>query len=289
LCSLNDIVSLGFAGALVVGRCDLLLRDSEVSFNASGGTAGVYAVDCDIEILRCRFEGNQGFAVTTSSSSMSSDTAVIEDCEFIGNRMALGGAAVSLVDPYSVQVERNLFLGNVNTAFDGGGLWVTDSFGTIRYNTFAYDSTYGGAGGLLFFDFNGDVSNNTFIGCHADPASVGSAIVGMGASGIFNFSNNLIVDCTGASAIAVFAPLPGSCNGFWNNQGGVGDYVPSPTDLFLDPRFCDVPNLDFTLDAHSPYAAGNNAGCGQIGALDVGCGSVAVKAMTWGRVKTLYR
>jgi hypothetical protein len=111
----------------------------------------------------------------------------------------------------------------------------------------------------------------------------------MGASGIFNFSNNLIADCTGASAIAVFAPLPGSCNGFWNNQGGVGDYVPSPTDLFLDPRFCDVPSLDFTLAANSPYAPGNNAGCGQIGAFGVGCGSVAVQAMGWGRVKTLYR
>jgi hypothetical protein len=287
-CAVSDNASLGAARAIGLYRCDLLLEDSEVSFNVSTATAGVYAVDCDLQILRCRFEGNQGQAVELSTFPGNTDTVVIQDCEFIGNRMSVDGAAVGLVDPYSVQIERNLFLRNVNTSLMGAGLWVYDSFGTIRYNTFAYDSTRNGAAaGLLFAYFSGDVSNNTFVGCHADPASYGSAVYGGGAPGL-NFSNNLFSDCTGAAAVAVYAPLPGSCNGFWNNEGGIGDYVPSVTDLFLDPIFCDVPNLDFTLDAHSPYAAGN-VGCGQIGALGVGCGGVAVEAMTWGRIKTLYR
>ncbi|MGQ0722570.1 MAG: right-handed parallel beta-helix repeat-containing protein [Candidatus Eiseniibacteriota bacterium] len=289
-CGVSGITSSGHSGAVEVQNCDLLLEDCEASFNVSGGAAGVYAVDCSIEILRCRFEGNQGRAVELSGTG-NNDSAVILDCEFIDNRMSVDGAAVGLVDPYTVQVERNLFLRNVNTSDTGGGLWVTYSFGTIRYNTFAYDSTYGngGAAGLLFGFFNGDVSNNTFVGCHAPATTTGSAVVGMGSAGIFNFSNNLFVNCTGAAAIGIFAPLPGSCNGFWNNEGGVGDYIPSATDVFLDPRFCDAPSLDFTLDAQSPYAAGNNTTCGQVGAFGVGCGSVAVRAMTWGQLKTLYR
>jgi hypothetical protein len=230
----------------------------------------------------------------SAAAPLNSYTVTIQDCEFVGNRTGLAGASVSLGNPHTVQVERNLFLRNVNTAADGAGLLVYDSFGTIRHNTFAYDSTYGpagGAAGLMFADFHGDVSNNTFMGCHVDPMTYGSAIIGMGATGIFSFSNNLFVGCTGAGAVAVFEgyTLPGSCNGFWNNEGGVGTYVPSSTDLFLDPRFCDIPNLDFTLDANSPYAPGNNATCGQIGAFGVGCGSVAVEFMSWGRVKTLYR
>jgi hypothetical protein len=57
-----------------------------------------------------------------------------------------------------------------------------------------------------------------------------------------------------------------------------------------DPEFCDVPVLDFTLDSISPCAPGNSPpGCSLIGALDVGCGPIAIEATTWGQIKSTYR
>jgi hypothetical protein len=294
-CRLNGMTNPGPQGAaLALDRCDLLLEDSEVSFNVSSATAGVYAHECDIQILRCRFEGNQGRAVELSTSaSPNSYTVVIQDCGFIGNRMTISGAAVSLGDPLSVQVERNLFLRNVNTTSMGAGLLVNDALGSIRYNTFAYDSTLWGASGLYLSNFGGEVSNNTFVGCHVDAPGAGSAL-SAGSTGIYvtQFHHNLIADCTGSGSTVfsnILQTITGTCNAFWKNEGGLGDYVPSSTDLFLDPLFCDVPNLDFTLQENSPYAAGNNATCGQIGAFGVGCGGVAVESVSWGRLKTLYR
>ncbi|MGQ0722375.1 MAG: right-handed parallel beta-helix repeat-containing protein [Candidatus Eiseniibacteriota bacterium] len=302
-CRLNETATSQVGGAAIgLDRCDLLLEDSEISFNDSPAVAGVYASNSDIQILRCRFEGNQGRVVElVGPPTNRRNTAVILDSEFVGNRMT-SGPGVSVVDFQSVQIERNLFLRNVANPGAHAGLGVGNGlpgglFGTVRFNTFAYDSAYGGgngsgATGLVFSGFNGDISYNTFIGCHADPASIGSAILGEWTNGgIFNFSNNIIAGCTGAGAVAFYSgsSFPGSCNGFWDNEGGIGDYVPAATDLFLDPRFCDPSNLDFALDANSPYAAGNSATCGQIGAFGVGCGSVAVQATTWGRLKSLYR
>jgi hypothetical protein len=139
--------------------------------------------------------------------------------------------------------------------------------------------------------FGGEVSYNTFVGNHALGPFGGSAI-SAGSSGIYvtQFHHNLIVGGTGSGGpilSTVPQPLSGSCNGFWNNAGGVGDYAVSPTDLFLDPLFCDAAALDFTLSENSPYAT--TGVCGQVGAHGVGCGSVRVESISFGRIKSLYR
>jgi hypothetical protein len=296
-CRLNGMTNPGPQGAgLALDRCGLLLEDSEVSFNTSTAVAGVYAVFSDIQILRCRFEGNQGACVQAfGSPNGPRETAQILDCDFVENQ---GG--VGLNDFYSVTVERSRFVRNVIVG-GGGTLLVRgtcfgSAFGSIRENVFAYDSTAAGIygstapAGLDAGCFYGPISNNTFVGCHLDGGGDGAAVVaGNLGSQVVQFDHNLITGSTGGGGAYLLGTVVGSCNAFWDNEGGNGVYTPFPTDLFLDPLFCDLPNLDFTLDAHSPYAPGNNPTCGQIGALGVGCGSVAVKAMTWGRVKTLYR
>jgi hypothetical protein len=55
-----------------------------------------------------------------------------------------------------------------------------------------------------------------------------------------------------------------------------------------DPLFCDAPTGDFTIDASSPCAPGNNPACGLVGAWDVGCDS-PVEAISWGSLKAMYR
>jgi hypothetical protein len=61
------------------------------------------------------------------------------------------------------------------------------------------------------------------------------------------------------------------------------------TDREVDPLFCGSENGELTLDAFSPCLPANSLGCGLIGALGQGCGTVSVEVMSWGRIKGAYR
>jgi len=64
------------------------------------------------------------------------------------------------------------------------------------------------------------------------------------------------------------------CNDWFGNVAGdVQGRPPSTEDVALEPQFCDRDSGDFRLDSSSPLA--DTAGCGQIGALGVGCGVTA--------------
>jgi hypothetical protein len=75
-----------------------------------------------------------------------------------------------------------------------------------------------------------------------------------------------------------------ACNDWYGNGGAVSGVAASPTDLSVDPLFCGVDSADVRLDSGSPLA--DTAGCGQIGALGVGCGVTAtlVQRFTAARV-----
>jgi hypothetical protein len=77
---------------------------------------------------------------------------------------------------------------------------------------------------------------------------------------------------------------------FWSNPGGnfIG-YVPSPSDLFVDPLLCDPVGGDFHLMTGSPCLPENSGACGLIGAFGHGCGVVSFEARSWGKLKAAYR
>jgi len=64
------------------------------------------------------------------------------------------------------------------------------------------------------------------------------------------------------------------CNDwFGNSLGDVQGLPPASGDFTADPRFCDPAGGDFHLAAGSPLV--DRAGCGQVGALGVGCSVTA--------------
>jgi hypothetical protein len=70
-----------------------------------------------------------------------------------------------------------------------------------------------------------------------------------------------------------------SCNDwFANDSAAVVGVAPSATDLFVDPRFCDLGENDVRLLDESPLV--NAPGCGLIGALGVGCANTST-LVTW--------
>jgi parallel beta-helix repeat protein len=64
-----------------------------------------------------------------------------------------------------------------------------------------------------------------------------------------------------------------SCNDWFGNSAGeIQNGVPAG-DLTVDPVFCDPDSGDFSIDSSSPLV--DVTGCGQVGALGVGCGKTA--------------
>lgn len=298
-CKINGN-QLGQHGIAVQGdHCDLVILDSEVSFNNAGVIAGVALIDqADIEMRRSRLEGNKGLGLYAGWSAPG-PAVTITDCEFVenkGNDEAFqpgGGGAIGTTKP--VVIERNLFMGNVPSQLYsiGGGLLLGGSIsGSIRFNTFAYDSA-GSGGGISVQQPSPQliISQNTFVGCHAEN---GGAAVGVSnVAPAFEFSKNIVCHSTGASAVRNLSGqlLVGGCNDYWENYGGdfgIGWQV-QPLDFFLDPQFCDLDELDLTVSDTSPCAQKVNSVCGQVGAWGVGCGTVNLQPFTWGRIKSLYR
>ena len=305
-CHVVDNLALGKDGtAIWTDGCDLVIEDSEVGNNVSGSVVAIKAIFGDLEMRRCRVNRNVGSGgVGSSGPTTATDRRIIEECEFVDNRSF--GATVGLGEYDVLSIERNVFLRNVTTSTTGAALYVFGnhniggSGGTIRFNTFAYDSALyaDGGGGLLAAFFNGEITNNTFVGCYApDPGFQATfAAAGLYSQSQLTFAHNVIVGSSGQPAVQIQGTadqfLIHSCNVFWNNSAGdysVFDGPPLPPDILADPLFCDPEVLDFTVRTNSPCAPGNVPGCGAIGAWPVGCGSVNVESSSWGKIKALYK
>jgi len=58
----------------------------------------------------------------------------------------------------------------------------------------------------------------------------------------------------------------------------------------LDPQFCGLEDSgNYFLQEDSPCAPDNSGGCGLIGPLPVGCGTVATEQKSWGEIKSIYK
>lgn len=300
--------------ALDADTVELVLEDSEVSFNSgSGSSVGVSVYQSNATIRRCRFEGNRGLSLLAGSST-GGHIGLVEDCVFINNSNPnLGPGAAQVQYAASATVQRCLFQGNSHVGQVGnvGALLVSSlSLASVSFNTFAYDSAIGGAfsfpGGLTVIDSPlAEIRNNTFYRCYADadPYYGGACFTAGGFSPVGTttiLENNVFAESQGSSAISLSADFPSelpyihSCNVFWGNA--LGDYSPSSfpldpvvADISADPLFCNPEYEDWSVRANSPCAPGASPGCGAIGAWPVGCGAVSVESKSWGQIKGMYR
>jgi hypothetical protein len=102
------------------------------------------------------------------------------------------------------------------------------------------------------------------------------------------FSTNTGSAAIGKSTDALGIQL--DCNVFWDNPDGDTDGFPlGATDRVIDPLYCGAKAGDLTLSSLSPCLPVNSMGCGLIGALGQGCGTVSVEPMSWSRIKGAYR
>jgi len=182
-----------------------------------------------------------------------------------GNVVDQCGTGISVSD--NVQV-----LDNVVTDCGGDGIAVFQEDGDahVERNVVARS----GGHGIRVVNSYGPVTmrNNTSVG----NAGSGFALSLPAELGPGDVRNNIAYDNRhyGLLSYGHVDPVL-SCNDwFANDSGAVAGMAPSPTDLEVDPGFCDVDADSLTLHADSPLV--NAPGCGLIGARGVGCMLTAV-------------
>ncbi|MFC1799453.1 hypothetical protein ACFL2Z_00870 [Candidatus Eisenbacteria bacterium] len=208
-------------------------------------------------ILDCGWEGEGGINVGGTSALIESNYV---DCP-----NAVYAVEVSTGSPPGVTIAVN---GN---AIKGSREGVRASGHISIEGNLIINCTYGVTGGDIA------VQSNTIVNC------------GTGIEGAFGpLSHNIITQCGKAIDWSIGAVPAIACNDLWDNTQDYA-YEPAPTDIHVDPLFCDPESGDYRLQACSPCV--DVPDCGLIGAFGVGCpcGGVSTERASWGAIKSTYR
>jgi nitrous oxidase accessory protein NosD len=203
----------------------------------------------------------------------------VQGCAVIGftltNGRSVNGGGVLCTQSTGVALRGNRIIENTGLESGAGIYWYSSS-GTIEWNLVANNSVVGiycsyaspGIAHNTIFG-NGGWANTTF---YQSSPSIHHNIVVSGERGIV---------CESGSQPSLW------CNDVWNHS--VIDYscAPDPSDISMDPLFCDPDNMDFRIDHQSPCA--NQPGCGLVGVYGPACGATGIEGNSWGAIKSMYR
>jgi hypothetical protein len=213
----------------------------------------------------------------------------VQDSAFLENTGVASGA-IYVDEGWATQiVETSVFIGNEGgnggaIAMGGKGIMA------LRDCVFAENRTNDpvGGGGAVIAGDDLEITGCTFWGNHQAFNVVGGTAV-FGGGGM-KLERSIFAHNTGTEAVRAEWFSPGGCNDYWDNpEGNLDGPAHYPTDVFVDPLFCDPEIGDWTLRVGSPCLPEGSGGCGLIGALGQGCGTVSVTPISWGRIKELYR
>lgn len=271
------------------------VRVENCSFIRCSGTsgAGIHQIGGVLDVVACEFVecGNQGIRATEATGSLP-HSLTVRDCRFERVFSTVSGGCIqanSLNGGLVVEdcwFERPFALGTVGAAM---GVWGTGAV-TIRNNVFHNVALTTGSECLSVS--NGtviEVRGNTFAHCEVPPGSP-TSILGGSYLNSLTFQNNIVAHTAGAPALRIrnSGSVALGCNVFWDNEDGIGEPL-DPTDRIADPQFCDGDTENLMLQSTSPCLPGLSLGCGLIGALGQGCGTVGVQPKSWASVKAAYR
>jgi predicted outer membrane repeat protein len=210
---------------------------------------------------------------------------LIESCDFRNNFGVGGGAGLAVLGVDEAEIRDCYFEGGV-AEFGGGLSLCCPGLPYLVTDNVFVNNHAGTLGGAIAAGADATIRGNTLVG---NSGVSGSCVAFVGESVVLE--QNVFAYSAGSPALAsVTGQQAGDCNVFWSNEAGdYTDYTPGPRDRVADPEFCDMPGGDYTVRNTSPCAPANSLGCGQIGALGVGCGVIAVEAESWGEIKSWHR
>jgi hypothetical protein len=240
--------------------------------------AGLWHRDGDVTVTGTTFRscGIRGAKLETEPPGQA--TVVVRECLFEENSQ--GGLAA---DSRWVTVERCVFDGNYSLS---GSVAMTVTGGdTVVRDCLVLRNEPSNGALIQATGFSSVlVESNTIHGAQALTGTSGAAL-GLAPDAVVR--GNVITGTRGATA--VFGGRSGGCNVFFDNEFGAGIDL-HETDVIADPIYCDVEAGDLHVRSDSPCLPENSPeGCGLIGTLGQGCGTVSVDSETWGRVKARFR
>jgi Right handed beta helix region len=271
---------------------DIAVRDCTFIRCSGPDGAGISHLGGPLVVENCMFVDchHQGIQASALGGTNSLD---VRDCVFerVGSAALSGGCVSASNMNTGVAIDGCLFdepdvVGAVAAAiaiFGVGPKAVSDN---IIQNMNLVDGT----AAVQLVNGTAVVTGNTFVNLH-QPASWPDRLpVALTTSLVNNIQlqNNIFAHTSGEVAISGGSAFHSSCNVFWDNVGGIGLNL-DPTDRIADPQFCDPEDSDYTLQGTSPCLPPLSLGCGLIGALEQGCGTVSVLPETWGRIKAKFR
>lgn len=290
---------LGSTG--VVEDC-LFIDNSQLNAGSSLGGAGIgLSFSSSATVSRCRFTGN----IAESSGgglSCQSSSVIVEDCSFEGNvangtgSWLAGGGGAAVING-SAAFRRSLLIENTSTR--GGGICLgAASNTTIEECVLASNHTQGfaldmGGGGLYSFSSEAQVLGCTFV--ENTTIDRGAALYCTGPTSPTVVATILAFNEGSAAVFTYLASAPPtlSCCDLFGNEfgdwvGRIADQATLRGNFAADPLFCPSA-ATWSIQSGSPCAPPGITGCGLVGAVDVGCGAVAVTPTTWGRIKGAFR
>jgi predicted outer membrane repeat protein len=228
--------------------------------NNLGGGLKLFEADLRIEdnIIRNNFaEGAGGLYIDYSTPTLIRNT--------IRDNQALGSGGGIYCDHFSnARIESNIIARNSAGQYGGGiTAWEISSPRIVGNTIVANTAVLGGGGLYITRECASEITRN---------------IIAFNNQGGGIVRNDPVVAPT-LTCNDVHGNLPGNFTGLTDVTGTNGNQS-------ADPLFCNFPALDLSLGENSPCASDHSpAGCGLVGAVDVGCGVVAVENTTWGQIK----
>jgi hypothetical protein len=212
------------------------------------------------------------------------------ECEFIDNHAVFGGGLQASVTQGTL--DRCTFIGNSAEA-EGGGMRLALASPTVVGCLFVRNTAAIG-GALMLFRADVRVESLTLHGNSAGiqvsrPDAPFPSTLTMDRSIVSGSLPGQAISCAPSGSATV------TCSNLFGNQSGDWiDCVAGQSGVngnqSADPLYCMPEFDDFRIGSGSPCAPANSpAGCGLVGAFEVGCGATAVIPATWGQVKAHYR
>jgi hypothetical protein len=176
-------------------------------------------------------------------------------------------------------------------AYKGAGIYVNGASPMICHCVVSGCYAFTSGGGMYVQNGNPSIFNNTLDG---NGAAYGGGGFQLATGSNAQIYQNIVCGTSNGGAFSCAAAGGGtfvSCNDMVSNTGGniicVGDAGGNYT---KDPLFCGIEGSgNYGLQKTSPCTSTFSPCLSVVGALDIQCEVTATEAVTWGKVKSMYR